>query len=157
MFVCSMRPSRKWALAAVLAVGIVLLAAVLWGNRAEDTRVVSGRPVSVTVENNAQRVAFLEGFGWTVSEEACEIVDVAIPTEFNEVYETYNAIQKQQGFDLSQYRGRQVRRYTYTVTNYPDHPDYVRANLLVYNNQVIGGDICSLELDGFMHGFRAES
>jgi hypothetical protein len=28
----------------------------------------------------------------------------------------------------------------------------VRANLLVYNNKVVGGDVSSVALDGFMQG-----
>ena len=31
--------------------------------------------------------------------------------------------------------------------------DEVTANILVYENKIIGGDICSVNLDGFMHGF----
>ena len=30
----------------------------------------------------------------------------------------------------------------------------IRANLLVYDGVVIGGDVCSVALDGFMHGFE---
>ena len=68
------------------------------------------------------------------------------------MYENYNQVQKAQGCDLSKYGGKKCKRYTYVVKNYPDHPENVRANLLVYKNKLIGGDICSLELDGFLHG-----
>ena len=36
----------------------------------------------------------------------------------------------------------------------PDYEGEVRGNLLVYEGKVIGGDICSLTLNGFMHGFK---
>ena len=52
------------------------------------------------------------------------------------------------------FRGKTVKRWTYDVTNYPDNRPNVKANILVYDNKIIGGDICSLELDGFMHGFQ---
>ena len=52
-----------------------------------------------------------------------------------------------------EYKGKRVKRYTYEVTNYPGQASGVRANLLVDGGMVIGGDICSLTLDGFMHGF----
>ena len=39
------------------------------------------------------------------------------------------------------------------IENYPGQAEGVRANILVYKNKVIGGDVCSVELDGFMHGF----
>lgn len=108
----------------------------------------------LAAENNEQRINYLKQFGWEVKNEPSEIVEVAIPTEFNDVYEKYNVIQKKQGFDLSAYRGKSVKRWTYDVTNYPDNRQNVKANILVYEDKVIGGDICSLELDGFMHGFQ---
>ncbi|MPN43752.1 hypothetical protein SDC9_191312 [bioreactor metagenome] len=109
--------------------------------------------VSNKADTNSQRVDFFSQFGWNVANEPCEIVEVLIPDEFNAVYEKYNAIQKEAGFDLSKYKGKRVKRYTYTVTNYEGYPDEVIANLLVYNKKAIGGDICSVRLDGFMHSF----
>ena len=60
---------------------------------------------------------------------------------------------RQQGCDLSKYAGKRCKRYTYVIENYPGQAEGVRANILVYKNKVIGGDVCSVELDGFMHGF----
>ena len=76
-----------------------------------------------------------------------------IPKEFDDVFTNYNAIQKTQGCNLEKYAGKRCKRYTYVVTNYPGQTDNVRANILVYKDKVIGGDVCSLELGGFMHGF----
>ena len=45
-------------------------------------------------------------------------------------------------------------RYTFTVTNYPSYEETVYANVLVYRNRVIGGDICSADVSGFVHGFE---
>ena len=44
-------------------------------------------------------------------------------------------------------------RYTYKITNYGEGEDTVYANILVYRDKVIGGDICSANVDGFIHGF----
>ena len=41
----------------------------------------------------------------------------------------------------------------YTVTNYGNYNGTVLANLLVYRGRVIGGDICSADANGFIHGF----
>ena len=88
-----------------------------------------------------------------VEPEADEVVEVQIPKEFDDVFTNYNAIQKTQGCNLEKYAGKRCKRYTYVVTNYPGQTDNVRANILVYKDRVIGGDVCSLELGGFMHGF----
>lgn len=63
-----------------------------------------------------------------------------------------------QGFDLSKFKGKQVSRFTYSVLNYPGQKEYIRANLLIYKNQVIGGDVCSVFAEnGFMQGFAFPS
>ena len=103
-------------------------------------------------DQNTSRVAFLEGLGWQVEEEAAEAEEIVIPLEFDEVYQNYNLLQQEQGFDLSRYCGRTMMRYAYRIGNHPSGEQDVRANLLVYKNRLVGGDVCSLRLDGFMHG-----
>lgn len=71
---------------------------------AEST--VSARKVNTAAANEQQRRDFMAAYGWEVEEEPLEIQEVLIPSEFDETYEKYNYIQKQQGFDLSRYRGK---------------------------------------------------
>ena len=66
-------------------------------------------------------------------------------------------IQKQQGFDLSRYRGKVCRKYVYALPGYPGGVEDARITLLIYKDRVIGGDISSPSADGFMHGFDASS
>ncbi len=106
------------------------------------------------VKTNEDRVAFLESYGWEIDPNAVEICEVIIPSEFDDVYEEYNAIQKDEGLDLEKYAGKSVKRYTYTVKNYGAETT-VFANLLVYKNKVVGGDISSSDPNGFTHGFTA--
>jgi hypothetical protein len=40
------------------------------------------------------------------------------------------------------------------VLNYPDYDDTVVADIIVYNNMVIGGDIQATAMDGFMSGLE---
>lgn len=102
------------------------------------------------VKTNEERIALLKSFGWEVESDPMEEADVTIPAEFDRVMENYNAIQRSQGFDLSKYRNRDVKRYTYRVTNYPNYEGTVYANLLIYKNRVVGGDICSSDVNGFI-------
>ena len=135
-----------------LVTGLILLIGI--GKTSE----VSKRGGTVaSAKTNEERISYLKTFGWNVEEEACEIVEVAIPSEFDDVYQQYNELQKKQNFDLEPYRGKRVKRYSYEVLNYPGETENIRANLLVYNDQIIGGDVCSLKLDGFMHGFRLDT
>lgn len=105
------------------------------------------------IKTNEDRIKFLEQFGWQVENEPEEEVTVKIPRTFDNVLTSYNNIQLHQGLDLTKYSGKEVSRYTYKVTNYPDYSGDVKANIIVYRNRVIGGDICSADVDGFIKDF----
>ena len=68
----------------------------------------------------------------------------------------YNNLQKMQGLDLSKYKRKNVTRYTYKIKNYDGYEGTVYANLLVYRNRIIGGDICSADVNGFVTTFDAK-
>ena len=132
------------AVAAVI-VGLIL---IFGGN--EQTQTTSATPVT----NNDARVRFLEGFGWDVAASPAESGQVRIPEEMTEVFDRYNKLQKAQGYDLSTYAGKNVMRYVYKVENFPDAKDPVYATVLVYKNQIIGGDITNTAVGGKVQGFK---
>lgn len=142
-------------LLAVMAAGRLVLNLIPEGNAALTGATIK-RQSGKTEE---QRQEFLTALGWVVNPEPDEVVEVIIPKKFDEVYENYNNIQKEQGMDLSRYKGKRCKRYSYTVLNYPGGAQNVRLNLLVCGNKIVGGDVSSLGLDGFMQGlvFPAES
>ena len=109
------------------------------------------------IKTNEDRIAFLSQFGWRVEQTPVEEVEVTVPEKFDKVFNGYNEIQKRQGLDLSKYKGKTVTRYTYEVTNYENENGKVYANVIVYRNKVIGGDVCSAKVGGFIHGFSRYS
>ena len=106
------------------------------------------------VKSAGDVVGFLSQFGWQVEAEPIEVKTVTLPSEFDKVFSAYNEIQKAQGLNLLKYKGKEVTRYTFSVTNYAGYEGTVYANVLVYRNKVIGGDICSADVSGFIHGFE---
>lgn len=150
MFIKTIKVKKPNLLAAALLVVIVCLLAVV-----AVTAYRFAHPSSYKMENEQQRQEFLEEMGWEVSAEFDQCKQILIPEEFNEVYTNYNELQKQQGFDLSSYKGKSCDLYTYKVKNYKGHEKTgdVNCNLIVYKNKLIGGDVSSTELDGFMQGF----
>ena len=106
------------------------------------------------IKTNDDRVAFLSQFGWDVDVDPVEEVTMRIPAEFDRVMNTYNELQKRGGLDLSKYKGREVTRYSYNVRNYPDYDGTVTANVIVYKNRVIGGDVSSSDVSGFIGTFE---
>ena len=107
------------------------------------------------VQDAGDIAAFLSAFGWQVEAEPVTIKNVQIPARFTEVYEQYNALQKRQGFDLSRHRADVVESYTFRILNHPASGD-VFANVLVFRGRVIGGDICSFAMNGFMTGLNGQ-
>jgi hypothetical protein len=140
------------AFAALLMVAVIGTV-VITSAKSIETGAGDIKTPKLLAKTNEQRIEFLKQFGWEVDAEPVEVVEVVIPTEFDDVYEKYNIIQKKQGFDLTGFKGKRMKRWTYTVKNYPDKKDNVRANILVLDGKVAGGDVCSVELNGFMHGF----
>ena len=128
----------------LMAIAGVLLLAVTFVNRLTDQN-------KIILEDIPAQNAFLESLGWETSVEPVDVREVIIPEEWNSVFEEYNDLQKQQGFDLNKYRGKQATIYTYQILNY-DGAENVVANLMVFDGRLIAGDVCSAELGGFMQG-----
>ena len=103
------------------------------------------------VRDNDDRLAYLNGLGWQTSSQPIATEELLIPEEFDESYTGYLQLQADQGFDLTQYKGRRVKRYTYQLTNYPTQDEPVQISLLIYKNRVVGGQIQSSS-GSFLHG-----
>ena len=136
-----------WILGAVVA--LIAAAVLIFGGGGETQ--TTGAPA---VTNNDARVGFLKNFGWEVTNSPTESSQVRIPENTSEVFERYNELQKSQGYDLSRYAGKNVMRYVYKVNNYPNATEPVYATVLVYKNQVIGGDITDTSAGGKVQGFK---
>ncbi len=155
MFVYSIRSATiKFICAIVLSVAVLITLVALIPTYADDAEPTSSISYSKIYENS-DRINFISQFGWEVKETPVEEVEVIVPESFDKVYLGYNEMQKEQGLNLSKYKGKTVTRYTYEVTNYPDYDGTVYISLLVYKDKVIGGDVCSADVNGFVHGFEA--
>ncbi|NBI10688.1 DUF4830 domain-containing protein [Colidextribacter sp. OB.20] len=146
-------PKRKLTLG-VAAAALLCCCAIALNFGQALTREVSGPalPSPKGVKTNQDRIDYLSAYGWQVSEEPIATQELFIPEELDDSYDEYVALQSQQGFNLEKYTGKRVKRYTYEVLNYPTGETGVQANLLLYKNTVIGGEILSPQLDGFLHG-----
>lgn len=133
-----------------LIAAVALIIALISLLRGKDTE---GAAVT-TMSDNDSRVQFLESQGWQVTTSPKEASQVKIPTEQSPVYSRYNDLQKSQGYDLAQYAGKTVMRYVYEVKNYPNAEQPVYATLLVYKNQIIGGDITDTAAKGAVQGLK---
>ncbi len=148
MFIKTVKIKSFWAGITVLSIVAIAIIAIVFASKSANDR-----SEVYKMTNEHQRQEFISQLGWEVSEEydTCRIV--IIPQEFDEVYTDYNDLQKAQGFDLEDFKGKTVEIYSYPVYNYPDEQE-VMMNLMVCDGRLIGGDICSVKLGGFMQGLK---
>lgn len=147
MNIYTFKLTKKHIVAAILVVAalVALLILLLPGKQAETTG------VTVTIKEPADCAEYLRQLGYETDSAAAETRTVQIPKTFDAVYETYNQMQKDCGFDLQKYAGKRVELSTFHVTNWPTRED-VLADVLVYKKKVIGGAIYTAAVDGFMQG-----
>ena len=148
MMIMTAKVNMKKVLIVLGAIAALLIGIIaLFGGKNTAT-------TSATVSDNDSRVSFLKSFGWEVTTTPMESGQVRIPTETTEVFDRYNQLQQAQGYDLMKYSGKKVMRYVYKVTNYPGATDPVFATVLVYKNQIIGGDITNTAAGGKIQSFK---
>ena len=156
MFIYSLRASTVKLVGVVCVALTVLITLIAFVPTYSGGFVATNAEGEVSVNYEKVKTAedaanFLSQFGWTVDPTPVETKTVTIPTEFDKVFAAYNEIQKAQGLNLLRYRGKEVTRYTFRVTNYEGATSPVWANVLVYRNRVIGGDVYSTD---FVKGFE---
>lgn len=164
MFVYSLRANtiKFFGVLCVALVALITLIAFLPSYQSDmavaaETGGEANKTVSISygkIKSNEDRINFLRQFGWESAAEPTQTEEVVIPSEFDKVFAGYNEIQKSQGLDLGKYKNKKMTRYTYEITNYEGYEGTVYANILVYKNKVVGGDICSADASGFLHGFN---
>lgn len=156
LIVTAKLPRRTLALGGLLAALAVCVGTLLPSFSAALPAVGEESSLSIPspkkIRSNEDRIAYLNAYGWEVSDEPIATEELLIPEEMDESYQEYLTLQSQQGFDLTKYAGKRVKRYTYEITNYPSGEAGVQANLLLYRNTVVGGEVLSPQLNGFLHG-----
>lgn len=148
---------KKLALAVVLAALLIVGVVMLIGAQQKAAALHAleeGPRAPAAVRNERSGADYLAALGWEVALPAESHSTVLIPRSFTSVFEEYNELQKRQGFDLSRYCGTELEMYSYRVTNAEYAGDEVLAVLYVKDGAVVGGDVHSTALDGFMVGIK---
>ena len=133
-------------LGAIVAVIIAIILAV-GGSDAQTTS-------APALTGNDARLKFLRDFGWEVDNSPVESSQVRIPEQVTEVFDRYNQLQKSQGYDLTKLAGKNAMRYVYKVNNFPGATDPVYATVLVYKQEIVGGDVTDTSAKGKVQSFK---
>lgn len=110
-----------------------------------------GAATAVIIGDNYSIEDYLLSFG--LESDEVTVDEITVPQRFNDVYENYNAIQKSQGFDLGDYRGKTLTRYTCKLTDFNGDDGYF-AEILTYCGEVVGADVYSAFVGGGMYGLK---
>lgn len=149
MVICATRVRWK-DLSAILALTAAFALCLVGG----QPQYATAASTTVTSDIEDELASYLSELGWEVSGEP--VTDqVLLPDDFSSEYDSYLAIQAQGGFDLAAYAGETVIRYSFPIGNYPTGESGVMADLLVWNGTIVGGDLRSSQLDGFMTALTA--
>lgn len=150
MFVLTTRLRKKRAIfVGVLAI-LLIAGGLLWRGLFREAEA----PEETVLRDNEDRIAYLKELGWEVDEEPVESMELELPEELTGSYAAYNELQLAQGFDLRDYLGQGVSRWTYQVRNYPDRPEDVQLNLYLCEDRPIAGDIIAGGEGGFQGTLR---
>ena len=150
MFLMTAKVSKRRILAALGGL-IVLIAGMLLLFRSPDAAETLARGQKLpAVKTAEQRLAFLKELGYTPGDE--KTMQVRIPKEGGEVFRRYNELQKSQGFDLTEFAGKNVMRYEFELQNFPGATAPVHATMLLYRGKLVGGDITDSSPGGKIQG-----
>ena len=154
MKMLTLKLKPKMIFGIILAVtGVVVIVLTFVSNHLTQSESVAA---VISASTDEERRNYLATFGWETAEEV-EEKELTIPQSWNQVYSDYNEVQINQGFDLTEYKGKKVKLYTYTISNYEDSAEGIVADMLVYNGVLIGGDLCNTSAEnGFLVGFSGE-
>lgn len=154
MFVFSI--SKKRIRLTAIIVLLILLFVILLSLNYKTVHVSANPNPSQKLPTIEDKIAYISNYGYEVDAEPFEIQEMIVPDTFDETLEKYNTLQKSQGFDLSLFCGKRIKRWSFRITNDPnsteEHP--ILVNLYLYNQKVIAGDVASTKLDGNMHALQ---
>jgi hypothetical protein len=144
------KPKTIFGIILALLGVIVILLTFIGNHNGKATKAVMA---DVSCKTTDERLSYISSLGWECDGNESE-KEITIPDEFNDVYTQYNDIQKTQGFDLEQYKGKTAVLYTYNITNYKSNKNVI-ADLIVIDDVLVGADLCDTSADnGFLVGLE---
>ena len=154
MFVLTAKVSKPKIILVIVG-AVALIALIVMAVTGLGRTETPAKPGVADGSTNEARLDFLSRYGWDVNAEPVQTRSITIPTdESDAVYARYNALQKSQGFDLTQYAGKNATQYVYEVITEEAQSAPVYATLIVFDRVIIGGDVTDTAQGGLMHGFQ---
>ncbi|MBQ6947403.1 MAG: DUF4830 domain-containing protein [Clostridia bacterium] len=154
MFICSFKLNKTRVLSVVAALCLSLTLVFLM---LPEPTGVNGAAGEKSTKSEAEMVEYLSSIGHTVAPQALLIEKVVIPEKFDEEYKKYNELQKESGYNLEEYAGKNADKYTFKLLNKDPEQEERVVNLLIFEGQVIGGDVSSTKFGGSIESLKAKT
>ena len=140
MFICSVKATTlRFVMIVALSVTVLIGMSVFY---ASEEPVLSGTDVRYDgIATETDRREFLSALGYSAVGDAQSTVEYTLPATLDTVLQSYNELQKEQGFDLSRYTGKTLTRYTYELEGYEGKTGKVYANLVLYRDRIVAADV----------------
>lgn len=151
MFTKCFNITKKRAVLLLILLAAVMSAAVIL---CSGSSAGFGLTEIINVSSAEGRERYISSLGWDADMESEKAQEIILPRCFDGVMKEYAKMQLDQGYSFADCAGLDCTLYTYTLRNYPEHDGTVYLCLYVRGSRVIGGDVHSAELNGFMHGLR---
>lgn len=132
---------KNWKLTLFSAVCfLVFLAGCLLMLRASppDHVKVREEQVGLKIDSDEEIEAFIARCGYA-AEGVVSDEEIMIPKTWNDTYSAYNELQKQQGFDLRQYKGKPARKLIYAMSGSDSY-----ITILTSGDRIIAAEICDM-------------
>ena len=89
--------------------------------------------------NNLTPEQYLKNLKYDI--EYIDEIEIIIPQTFNQILKEYNTLQKEQGFDLSKYRGKKCTKKRFVISSPKNKSQKYIADMIVHEEKLIGGHI----------------
>ena len=109
---------KKRQITVVFLLCSVIIAALclfVMRSKAPDTVEINGERVSLCAMDEEDVAAFCKVCGLEIGEPVSDR-EITVPKHWNATYQSYNDLQKAQGFDLTPYKGKTARELVYAVS-----------------------------------------
>ena len=155
MLIVTAKLSKK-KLAFLLAATIIGIVSLLFLFKENSPPLPEHTSPFSNLSSNEARLELLASCGLEAVADPIVTLDLQLPSPLDERYTAYNQLQLPQGFDLTSYCGRQLTRYTYTITNHAASHSGVQANLYLFEDTLVAADLFCAGENGFIAPLFAE-
>lgn len=143
--------SVKWLFISLSTCIMAVLTVFMFGfdRRVKKEFYCNGQSYRTSAKSMTEACELASRFG-RILQGTAKTENIRIPMQFHDVYQQYNALQKEIGMDLEPYKGEACILYSF------DTEDDKTLHLIVFHGYCIGGDISEKEFDGEMRSLAGK-